>query len=218
MIKHLLFLAFFLPGVEAPQNQKEITWADLIPAEVAFEDPFLDLEESQLYNLKYIYRLRVLAQEKPEAVTPKLQHKLDSLENDLTQSGIDVDYLLSLKDEIRNKRQLKAESVVPQLDGQNVRMAGFLLPLELSDKASTEFLLVPYVGACIHEPTPSKNQIIYINYPEGYPVQGRYLPVWVTGKLIVTSRENTLNLVDGSDDISSGYAIEISQITPYKSE
>jgi hypothetical protein len=31
-------------------------------------------------------------------------------------------------------------------------MPGYPLPLELSGKEVTEFLLVPYVGACIHPP------------------------------------------------------------------
>ena len=51
----------------------------------------------------------------------------------------------------------------PLLDGQNVAIAGFVVPLERTeDSALREFLLVPYFGACIHVPPPPQNQIIHV--------------------------------------------------------
>lgn len=54
------------------------------------------------------------------------------------------------------------------LAGQPIAISGFVVPLEW-DQASniSEFLLVPYYGACIHVPPPPKNQIIHVRLKEG---------------------------------------------------
>jgi hypothetical protein len=48
------------------------------------------------------------------------------------------------------------------LNGQRVRIAGFVVPLERKGEQILEFLLVPYFGACIHVPPPPANQIIHV--------------------------------------------------------
>jgi hypothetical protein len=49
------------------------------------------------------------------------------------------------------------------LDGQNIRLPGYIVPLEVSEEGrTTEFLLVPYFGACIHVPPPPSNQIVHV--------------------------------------------------------
>lgn len=40
------------------------------------------------------------------------------------------------------------------LQGKDVSIPGFMVPLEDDDNEVTEFLLVPYAGACIHTPPP----------------------------------------------------------------
>lgn len=40
----------------------------------------------------------------------------------------------------------------PSLNGRKIRIAGFALPLEGEGSKVTEFLIVPYFGACIHSP------------------------------------------------------------------
>ena len=54
--------------------------------------------------------------------------------------------------------------VVKALDGQSVSLPGFVVPLEGDSELITEFLLVPYFGACIHVPPPPPNQPIWIQY------------------------------------------------------
>jgi hypothetical protein len=51
--------------------------------------------------------------------------------------------------------------VEPSLEGRQIRIAGFALPLEGQEGQVTEFLIVPYFGACIHSPPPPANQIIH---------------------------------------------------------
>ncbi|GAL14218.1 hypothetical protein JCM19233_5230 [Vibrio astriarenae] len=80
-------------------------------------------------------------------------------------------------------QQQKIGSVRPELNGSKVRIPGFVIPLEGDANKVTEFLLVPYFGACIHVPPPPPNQIIYVNYPEGAPVQQLWDVIYVVGTL-----------------------------------
>lgn len=78
--------------------------------------------------------------------------------------------------------------VVPELDGKRVRIGGYVVPLDIQSTTVKEFLLVPYVGACIHVPPPPANQIIYVTSADGIEIGGTFDPVYVTGtiKIAVT--------------------------------
>jgi hypothetical protein len=80
--------------------------------------------------------------------------------------------------------------VVAELDGKRVRIGGYVVPLDFDATRITEFLLVPFVGACIHVPPPPPNQVIYVKAAEGFEVQGQFDPVYVTGT-IKTARQVT---------------------------
>ncbi|MGL4829805.1 MAG: DUF3299 domain-containing protein, partial [Vibrio sp.] len=58
-------------------------------------------------------------------------------------------------------KQQQLGTVRTELNGSRVKIPGFVIPLEGDDQKVTEFLLVPYFGACIHVPPPPPNQIIY---------------------------------------------------------
>ena len=47
---------------------------------------------------------------------------------------------------------VRSAPVVGGLDGQQVRLPGFMVPLDFEGTETSEFLLVPYFGACIHVP------------------------------------------------------------------
>ena len=70
----------------------------------------------------------------------------------LEQAGVDVDGLLAKRRAMSEHRT--AAQVNPLLDGLTVRLPGYVLPLEITGRKVTEFLLVPWVGACIHTPPP----------------------------------------------------------------
>ncbi|WP_116472971.1 DUF3299 domain-containing protein [Zobellella maritima] len=97
--------------------------------------------------------------------------------------------------------------VISALDGQQVRLPGFVVPLEGDSKEVTTFFLVPYFGACIHVPPPPTNQIVYVNYPKGAKVDDLWDAVWVTG---------TLRTVAASHDIAqASYSLEGASVEPY---
>jgi uncharacterized protein len=73
--------------------------------------------------------------------------------------------------------------VVNELNGKRVRIGGYIVPLDFEATTIKEFLLVPFVGACIHVPPPPTNQIVYVKSQKGFQVAGQFDPVWVTGTL-----------------------------------
>ena len=74
-------------------------------------------------------------------------------------------------------------AVVEALDGKRVRLGGYVVPLDFDATKVKEFLLVPFVGACIHVPPPPANQLVYVKSEQGFDVKGSFDPVWVTGRM-----------------------------------
>ena len=103
-------------------------------------------------------------------------------------------------------------------NGHLVRIPGYALPLEFEGTAVSEFLLVPYVGACIHSPPPPPNQIVFIKVSEPFASKGLFTPVWVEGVLNATRGSHELSLVDGRAPIDVGYRIEGAVVAPYEEE
>lgn len=58
-------------------------------------------------------------------------------------------------------------SINPELDSEDIQLAGFVAPLTYDGDAITEFLLVPYFGACIHVPPPPANQTVMVTLADG---------------------------------------------------
>jgi hypothetical protein len=97
--------------------------------------------------------------------------------------------------------------VVESLNGVEAKIPGFVVPLEGDDEVLTEFLLVPYFGACIHVPPPPSNQIVYVKFEEGVPVDSLYDAVWIHG---------TLSTQGWSGDVASvGYSMKGIGVTAY---
>lgn len=99
--------------------------------------------------------------------------------------------------------------VVKALDGQNVRLPGYIVPLEVNeDGRTTDFLLVPYFGACIHVPPPPSNQIVHVVAELGVKVEELYQPYWVEGAMQVKTTSSEL--------AEAGYQLEADKIFAYE--
>ena len=93
------------------------------------------------------------------------------------------------------------------LDGAKINLAGFVAPLNYEDDIVTEFLLVPYFGACIHVPPPPPNQtvLIKVDKADGLTFTEAWGAIWVAGTLSVDS--TTTDLATASyrmTDVTSG--------------
>ena len=90
-------------------------------------------------------------------------------------------------------QQVMNFSVNERLSGQEVRIPGFIVPLELDAKGRViEFFLVPYFGACIHVPPPPPNQMVYVVMAEGISLDSMYAAYWITGRMSAKSRQTSL--------------------------
>lgn len=83
----------------------------------------------------------------------------------------------------RAKRLFYHSPTNPALEGANVRIPGYVLPLERSKQGLHEFLLVPYFGACIHSPPPPANQVVRVVLSKPASNLRSMDSVWVTGRL-----------------------------------
>ena len=97
--------------------------------------------------------------------------------------------------------------VVAELDGKVVKIPGFVVPLEGDNDRTTEFLLVPYFGACIHVPPPPPNQTVYVKFSSGVPIDTIYDAVWVTGTLTTKTWQGDLATV--------GYSLSGIEVSPF---
>jgi uncharacterized protein len=95
----------------------------------------------------------------------------------------------------------------PKMDGAQVRLPGYVVPLEELKGELKEFLLVPYFGACVHSPPPPSNQIVHVIASP--PLKGvRTMDaVWVVGTLTVQRTDSAMGV--------SSYQIKASAVEPY---
>jgi len=73
--------------------------------------------------------------------------------------------------------------VVEELNGKRVSIGGYMVPLDFDATSVKEFLLVPYVGACVHVPPPPVNQIVYVKTEKGLEIDQLFDPVTVIGTM-----------------------------------
>jgi len=86
-----------------------------------------------------------------------------------------------------------------------VKLSGFLVTLEGDGKAVSEFLLVPFFGACIHVPPPPSNQIVLVRTgARPFKIRQSFEQVSVTGRLRTERARNEL--------ASASYVIEATQV------
>jgi len=87
-----------------------------------------------------------------------------------------------------------AASLNTELDSEKVQLAGFVAPLTYVGDEITEFLLVPYFGACIHVPPPPANQTVMVSLAEGesLSLEESWGAVWVAGEMAASSVDTAL--------------------------
>ncbi|AWH49731.1 DUF3299 domain-containing protein [Stenotrophomonas sp. SAU14A_NAIMI4_5] len=90
-----------------------------------------------------------------------------------------------------------------------VRLPGYVVPLaNASDGRLTEFLFVPYYGACIHVPPPPPNQIVHVRLSRPIDMPDMYSPFFLAG---------TLRAERVDDDLAgSAYTMADPELRPYE--
>jgi len=100
----------------------------------------------------------------------------------------------------------------PKLDGQKIKIPGYVTILEQEKGLVSEFLLVPYFGACIHVPPPPLNNTLLIKPKKDkrIHIDDAYSPVWIKG-IIHTKNTKT-------DLATAGYLIENADVELFDSK
>jgi len=105
--------------------------------------------------------------------------------------------------------QIGTYNVVEDLNGKQVRLPGYVVPLDFNLSAEyNAFLLVPYFGACLHTPPPPPNQIVFVTSEQMTKIENIEEPVWVEGRM-KTGRF-------GSELGNSAYELTLSKLEPYE--
>lgn len=164
---------------KTPDAFKTVEWTDLMPKE--------DLEA--LLN-------------PPKSVT---EVEDGSFEDQISSQ---IQNTIAAASDDRYQQALVSTKVVAELDGETIRIPGFVVPLEFNDDQTiTQFFLVPYFGACIHVPPPPPNQIIFVNYPKGFKLGALYDPFWISGVVKTSLKENDL--------ATAAYVMDMQKFEPY---
>ena len=170
-----------------PTSYTTITWDKLMP-EGAYEA--LDQEQAEYMS----------------DLSNKLMQNAQSLYNrgkddkiDKIEEGSPLDYM----------PQLGTFDIVESMDGQHIRIPGYVVPLEFgaADRSFREFLFVPSQGACIHAPPPPPNQVIYVKSEKALKVENTDLPYWLKGTLRAERKDHSL--------ASAAYAFDLEELSPY---
>ncbi len=94
------------------------------------------------------------------------------------------------------------------LNGAYIKIPGFIIPFDLSVKGVKDFMLVPYVGACVHTPPPPANQLVVVSTQRPWPSDELWDPVWVTGTMRTQLQSTDLG--------QTGYSMAAEKMEPYK--
>lgn len=212
-----LIAAATLPHAHAEEaGPRKVTWEDL-RAKVEFKDPFADLSEEQLQDLGLVSRVETIRErDGGKGLSADLQKRATQARARLEAQGIDIVELFAKRKEITEMQLRTAGAAVPALEGTTLSLSGFVLPLEHQGQKVSEFLLVPWVGACIHTPPPPPNQIVHVIAAAPFESKGLFEPVTVTATMKVGSVKKDLFLVDGSAVISMGYSMPAARVVKYQ--
>lgn len=218
LIRLIASIALVLVASVASANDtpRQIGWEDLLPQLEPIKNPFDEMSLEVREDLGYIFRVKAdLELGLIDADGPEMQ-EVYKVSARVEEVGVDIDALEDHLDELQAELNRRDGMVNRDLEGTVVRIPGYALPLELTEGGITEFLLVPYVGACIHSPAPPPNQMVFVKLREEYEVKSLYDPVWITGQLRVEQASRSLSFVDGTDDVATGYALSGVSIEPYE--
>lgn len=206
-----MILIFGLAVLSLPVNAAKVTtieWVDLIPPE---DLEILSNPPQSILDIPHGQNFPELSSEFPtEDELDQLSNSISAAIGDAIEGAAEpMQSSVPTPEEQAYAAALKSTNVVDAFDQKNIRLPGFVVPVEYNDQqVITEFFLVPYFGACIHVPPPPPNQIIYVKYPQGLELTALYDPFWIEGTMKTELVENNIAL--------SAYSIDASAIKPYE--
>lgn len=151
----------------------------------------------------------VVAPKMAFAATPREIQWTDLIPEGLTYSKIIGDGEYDEANDVwKPVYDANATELNEDLNGVYIKMPGFIIPFDVSAQGVTNFMLVPYVGACIHTPPPPANQLVLVNATHPWPGDQLWDPVWVTGIMHTQLQSTGLG--------QTGYSIAADKMETYE--
>ena len=170
-------------GVE-PGQPASIMWDDLMPE---------GAEEALVAEYEAFYQM---LEERYRANATTL---MDAQSFEEIEEGSAQDYM----------PQFGTFETVENLNGVKVRIPGYIVPFDFDkSRRHDSFLLVPYMGACIHSPPPPPNQIIFIEAEPAVKIDDIWTAFWIEGILSTERNENEVG--------DAAYTLRLEKIELYQ--
>jgi len=222
MTHWLILASMTLLGLTGPAHaapDQPLEWAALQdPAAQIFEDPFRALNPEQFDDLLFAVRLRGRLQQDVGTAEErqKWQDLLAETEAALAADQIDVDWLLTQREAVTQRRAQAAEAGNPLLDGQTVTLSGFAIPAPPEADGTQVVYLVPQAGMCSHLPPPAPNQMVRVNLVSDWTPSYLHEPVRLTGMLAIDPTEQEMNVVDGLMPMRATFRMKADTVVPFR--
>ena len=137
--------------------------------------------------------------------------EIDILWQDLIPIGCDQEFVKINHNEFDLNNSQEQNSIfsptVETLDGRLLSIPGYALPIVFNLTEVKEFLLAPYMGACIHVPAPPSNQVVHVKLKKPMAMASLVGPLQVRGNMSITESTN--------DFASSSYLLSSATALPY---
>jgi len=105
--------------------------------------------------------------------------------------------------------QIGTFNTVKELNETKIRIPGYTVPFDFRPNAEiTEFLLVPYYGACLHAPPPPPNQTVFAMTDDPIQLKDLAQAVWIEGTLYTQTQESEL--------ADAAYTIRVDKVEKYE--
>jgi hypothetical protein len=214
-----LLVIFLLAFSTAGMTVEKASWDDLSPEMELSRDQIAPTESrvSKIHKHRVdLYYLRKLVRERG---TEQESEEMSALEKrsiaSLEAGGFDAREIIREMTRLQQLRKENDSKLVEALNGKRIQIAGYLLPIEFSGDKVVEFLLVAEDGACVHDPVPPLNQLIYVTSDEAFKIEGLFTPVVVSGVISTSSSRQSIAYSDGVLDIVAGYNLVASRVEAY---
>lgn len=183
---------------DAPQNQRTVDASDnSLVAAVRKEAERLDALEAR--GIREIGWEDMMPEGEEEKLVELYQQQMTLLYSSDPIHGSAADAMV----------QIGTFNTVPELNETKVRIPGYTVPFDFDAEARiTEFLLVPYFGACIHAPPPPPNQTIFVMTDEPIRIRDLAQAVWIEGTMYAQTQESEL--------ADAAYTIQLDSIETYQ--
>ncbi len=212
-----VFLLFVCLLVSTPAlaGPRVVNWQDLVdPAAQSFEDPFRTLSRSTLAHLRTVADIRNklaesgLSSEERKRLQSQLAYAMAALE----EANVDVEWLISQRWVVSDRRKRAGRSGNAALDGQRVVLTGYAIPAPIGPSGDRTVYLVPSYGMCSHMPAPLANNMVRFLLPRGEITPRLYEKVRVSGKIQIEPSFRKIFLVDGYKAMDATWSLTIEEV------